>query len=162
MNTNWSQTTGEIHFHIKVTAWSEKIRSLRIIIIHELNALPVLMRSLLVAIQLGIDKPIIRDRPRTKRFLLEFRSTNCRLDKPTAVTIPITVITSCTHVLYSNSHYEALSHGYKICFKISYCNHHPLWESFVRIKITSLRWETNFFISHNTAADEKYSNKHQK
>ena len=39
-------------------------------------------------IQCGTTKPISVEKPRTNRFLDEFRLTYWRLDKPTAVTIP--------------------------------------------------------------------------
>ncbi len=36
----------------------------------------------------GKVKPKNIENPRTKRFLDEFKSTSCRLDRPTAVIIP--------------------------------------------------------------------------
>lgn len=36
----------------------------------------------------GKVRPKNIENPKTKRFLEEFRSTNCRLERPTAVIIP--------------------------------------------------------------------------
>lgn len=54
----------------------------------------------------GRVRPKNIENPRTKRFLDEFKSTSCRLDRPTAVIIPEKyqhawiIITSLTHLCY--------------------------------------------------------------
>ena len=40
--------------------------------------------------QLGIIEPSMTETPNTNRFLVEFMSTNCRFDTPTATMIPAT------------------------------------------------------------------------
>lgn len=50
--------------------------------------LPVEMMCVFAVIQLGTENPTKTEKPNTKRFLVEFRLTNCRFDTPTAVTMP--------------------------------------------------------------------------
>ncbi len=49
---------------------------------------PVLMELGCASRYVGKVKPKNIENPRTKRFLDEFKSTSCRLDRPTAVIIP--------------------------------------------------------------------------
>lgn len=49
---------------------------------------PVLMMLGCASRYVGRVRPKNMENPRTKRFLEEFRSTSCRLDRPTAVIIP--------------------------------------------------------------------------
>ena len=57
-------------------------------VISEFIYLPVSIWSLFLFIQSGTANPSNKDVPRINRFLEELRSMNCRLDSPTAVTIP--------------------------------------------------------------------------
>ena len=41
-----------------------------------------------ISIHFGNTREKNNEKPRMNRFLVEFRSTNCRLDRPTAVMIP--------------------------------------------------------------------------
>lgn len=49
---------------------------------------PVLIDLGCVSRYVGRVRPKNIEKPRTKRFLDEFKSTSCRLDSPTAVIIP--------------------------------------------------------------------------
>lgn len=65
------------------------------------TCLPVLMTLGCASRYVGRVRPKNMENPRTKRFLEEFRSTSCRLDRPTAVIIPEPQQNTCIKMTWS-------------------------------------------------------------
>ena len=99
---------------------------------------PVSITPGLEAIHNGMAKPANVENPKTKRLRDEFRSTNCRLETPTAVIIPVTNTTQ-----YFNPSTSIMNLGWRSLsqFPPFHCFSQKVSHSYLTgVPATQLRW----------------------
>ena len=97
--------------------------------LHKMFKLPVCIAPLFCFKYLGRASPKNNEKPMMNRFLDELRSTNCRLDNPTAAIIPICAKKILTWMCALLTFTQCLVRKNSCALWISYCSVHAFAQS---------------------------------